>query len=230
MSTTFSRTPASPQQLHIHHHPVDIDDLGDNVIAYFSDAPTFMALADSPSRASLKLMNKYLAIRERADKGTSDAERSGQFLVRTTPAIHKKLVRNAAQLNLSLNAYVCDVLDRQEDSLAYDEFHAISDEHRMIIDHWTHARLQFNGANDVNGLALMQHVGGDVAVTYHDEVMSDDIFVAVTNHTDRVQVKQSYRRVTSGEYGEFVHIVDVDDLTDVFYHWLTATETKENDL
>lgn len=230
MSTTFSRSPAPPRQLHIHHHAVDIADLGDNVIAYFSAAPTFMALADSPSRASLKLLNKYLAIRERADKGTFDAERSGHFLVRTTPAIHEKLVRNAAQLNLSLNAYVCDILDRQENSLAHNEFRAISDEHRTIIDHWTHARLQFNGANDVNGLALMQHVGGDVAVTYHDEVMSADIFVTVTDRADRVHVKQSHRRVVSGEYDESVHNVDVDDLTDVFYHWLTATETKENDL
>lgn len=229
MTTTFSNDPAPPRQLHIHDHPVAIDDLGDNVIAYFSEAPTFMALDKSPSRASLKLLNKYLAIRERADKGTVDTTRSGQFLVRTTPAIHKKLVRNAAQLNLSLNAYVCNILDRQEDSLAHNEFHAISNEHRTIIDHWTHARLKFNGANDIDELVLEQHVGGDVAVTYHDEVVSAYIFVTATDHTDRVHVKQSHRRVVSGEYDESSHIVDVDDLTDVFHHWLTATETKEND-
>jgi len=229
MTTTFSNDPAPPRQLHIHNHPVAIDDLGDNVIAYFTDAPSFMALADSPSRASLKLLNMYLSIRERADKGTVDTERSGRFLVRTTPATHEKLARNAAQLDLSLNAYVCNILDRQEDSLAHNEFHAISNEHRTIIDHWTHARLKFNGANDIDGLVLEQHVGGDVAVTYHDEVVSADIFVTATDHTDRVSVKQSHRRVVSGEYDESLRFVDVDDLTDVFYHWLTATETKEND-
>lgn len=229
MTTTFSNDPAPPRQLHIHNHPVVIDDLGDNVIAYFSDAPTFMALADSPSRACLKLLNKYLAIRERADKGTFTAERSGRFLVRTTPATHEKLARNAAQLDLSLNAYVCDVLDRQEDSLAHDGFHAISNEHRTTIDHWAHACLQFNGADDIDGLVLTQHGGGDVTVTYRNEVMSADIFVTATDHTDRVRVKQSHRRVVSDEYDESAHIVDVDDLTDVFYHWLTATEIKEND-
>ena len=229
MTTTFSNDPAPPRQLHIHNHPVAIDDLGDNVIAYFTDAPSFMALADSPSRASLKLLNMYLSIRERADKGTVDTERSGQFLVRTTPAIHKKLVRNAAQLDLSLNAYVCDVLDRQEDSLAHDEFHSISNEHRTIIDHWTHARLKFNGADDVDGLVFTQHVGSDVTVTYRNENMSAKIYVTVTDHTDRVHVKQSHRRVVSGEYDESLRFVDVDDLTDVFYHWLIATEIKEND-
>ena len=229
MTTTFSNDPAPPRQLHIHNHPVAIDDLGDNVIAYFPEAPSFMALADSPSRASLKLLNKYLSIRERADKGTVDTERSGRFLVRTTPTTHEKLARNAAQLDLSLNAYVCNILDRQEDSLAHDEFHAISNEHRTIIDHWTHARLKFNGADDVDGLVFTQHGGSDVTVTYHDEVMSADIFVTATDHTDRVHVKQSHRRVVSGEYDESSHIVDVDDLTDVFYHWLIATEIKEND-
>ena len=229
MTTTFSNDPAPPRQLHIHNHPVAIDDLGDNVIAYFTDAPSFMALADSPSRASLKLLNMYLSIRERADNGTVDAARSGQFLVRTTPAIHKKLVRNAAQLNLSLNAYVCNILDQQEDSMAHNEFHPISNEHRTIIDHWTHARLKFNGAGDIDGLVLEQHVGGDVAVTYHDEVVSADIFVTVTDRADRVSVKQSHRRVVSGEYDESLRFVDVDDLTDVFYRWLIATETKEND-
>lgn len=229
MTTTFSNDPAPPRQLHIHNHPVAIDDLGDNVIAYFTDAPSFMALADSPSRASLKLLNMYLSIRERADKGTVDTERSGQFLVRTTPAIHKKLVRNAAQLDLSLNAYVCDVLDRQEDSLAHDEFHSISNEHRTIIDHWTHARLKFNGANDVDGLVFTQHGGSDVTVTYRNENMSAKIYVTVTDRADRVSVKQSHRRVVSGEYDESLRFVDVDDLKDVFYHWLIATETKEND-
>lgn len=230
MSTTFSRAPAPPRQLHIHHHPVEIDELGDNFIAYFSNAPSFMALADSPSRASLKLLNKYLTTREHADEGTFDAERSGRFLVRTTPATHKKLVRNAARLNLSLNAYVCGVLDRQEDPLAHDEFHPISDEHRTIVDHWTHARLRFNGADDVDGLSLTQHGGGDVTVTYRNEVMSANIYVTVTDRADRVTVKQSHRRVVSGEYDESLRFVDVDDLTDVFYHWLIATETKENDL
>lgn len=229
MTTTFSNDPAPPRQLHIHNHPVEIDNLGDNVIAYFSDAPSFMALADSPSRASLKLLNKYLSIRERTNKGTVDAARSGQFLVRTTPTIHKKLVRNAAQLDLSLNAYVCDILDRQEDSLACDEFHAISNEHHTIIDHWTQARLQFNGANDIDGLVLTQHSGSDVTVTYRNENVSAKIYVTVTNRADRVSVKQSHRRVVSGEYDESLRFVDVDDLTDVFYHWLTATETKEND-
>ena len=229
MTATFSNDPAPPRQLHIHNHPVAIDDLGDNVIAYFSEAPSFMAMDKSPSRASLKLLNMYLAIREHADKGTVDTARSGQFLVRTTPAIHKKLVRNAAKLDLSLNAYVCNILDQQEDSLAHDEFRAISNEHRTIIDHWSHARLKFNGADDIDGLVLMQHVGGDVAVTYHDEVMSADIFVTATDDTDCVRVKQSHRRVVSGEYDESARIVDVNDLTDVFYHWLTATETKEND-
>lgn len=232
MTTTFSNDPAPPRQLHIHNHPVAIDDLGDNVIAYFTEAPSFMALADSPSRASIKLLNKYLLIRERADradKGTVDAERSGQFLVRTTPAIHKKLVRNAAQLNLSLNAYVCNILDQQEDSLAHDEFHPISDEHRTIVDHWAQARLQFNGADDVDGLALTQHGGSDVTVTYRNENMSAKIYVTVTDRADRVSVKQSHRRVVSGEYDESLRFVDVDDLTDVFYHWLIATEIKEND-
>ena len=229
MTTTFSNDPAPPRQLHIHNHPVAIDDLGDNVIAYFTDAPSFMALADSPSRASLKLLNMYLSIRERADKGTVDTERSGRFLVRTTPATHEKLARNAAQLDLSLNAYVCDVLDRQEDSLAHDEFHSISNEHRAIVDHWTQARLQFNGAGDIDGLALTQHGGSDVTVTYRNENMSAKIYVTVTNRADRVSVKQSHRRVVSGEYDESLRFVDVDDLTDVFYHWLTATETKEND-
>lgn len=229
MTTTFSNDPAPPRQLHIHNHPVAIDDLGDNVIAYFSDAPSFMALADSPSRASIKLLNKYLSIREHADKGTVDAARSGRFLVRTTPATHEKLARNAAQLDLSLNAYVCDVLDRQEDSLAHDEFQSISNEHRTIVDHWTHARLKFNGADDVDGLVFTQHGGSDVTVTYRNEVMSAKIYVTVTNRANRVSVKQSHRRVVSGEYDESLRFVDVDDLTDVFYHWLTATETKEND-
>src|SRR5699024_12760428 len=97
MTTTFSNAPAPPRQLHIHNHPVAIDDLGDNVIAYFPEAPSFMALADSPSRASLKLLNMYLSIRERADKGTVDTERSGRFLVRTTPTIHKKFDTHSEQ-------------------------------------------------------------------------------------------------------------------------------------
>src|SRR5699024_12373549 len=96
MTTTFSNDPAPPRQLHIHNHPVAIDDLGDNVIAYFTDAPSFMALADSPSRASLKLLNMYLSIRERADKGTADTERAGRFLVRNTPAAHAERARHAA--------------------------------------------------------------------------------------------------------------------------------------
>src|SRR5690625_317084 len=197
MTTTFSNDPAPPRQLHIHNHPVPIDDLGDNVIAYFPEPPSFMALANSPSRASLKLLNMYLSIRERADKGTVDTERSGRFLVRTTPATHENLARNAAQLDLSLNAYVCNILDRQEDSLAHNEFHAISNEHRTIIDHWTHARLKFNGANDIDGLVLEQHVGGDVAVTYHDEVVSADISVTATHPPARVPVTQSPRPVVT---------------------------------